>query len=48
MMLLIDSKPKGVRFDGDKGWVELFDEGAMAAEPKSVLGISRRRRATGK
>jgi len=37
MMLLIDSKPKGVRFDGDKGWIELFDEGAVAAEPKSVL-----------
>ena len=36
-MLLIDSKPKGVRFDGDKGWIQLFDEGAVAAWPESVL-----------
>jgi hypothetical protein len=35
--LLIDSKPKGVRFDGDEGWIQLFDEGAVAAEPASVL-----------
>jgi len=36
-LLYIDSKPKGVRFDGDKGWIQLFDEGAVACEPKSVL-----------
>jgi len=36
-ILLIDSKPKGVRFDGDKGWIQLFDEGGIAVEPKSVL-----------
>ena len=35
--LLMDSKPKGVRFDGDKGWIQLFDEGAMAADPVSLL-----------
>ena len=35
--LLIDSKPKGVRFDGDKGWIQLFDEGGVAADPKTVL-----------
>jgi predicted dehydrogenase len=35
--LLIDSKPKGVRFDGDLGWIQLFDEGGVAADPKSVL-----------
>lgn len=35
--LLMDSKPKGVRFDGDKGWIQLLDEGAMAADPPSLL-----------
>jgi predicted dehydrogenase len=35
--LLIDSKPKGVRFDGDKGWIQLIDEGGVLADPKSVL-----------
>jgi predicted dehydrogenase len=35
--LMIDSKPKGVRFDGEKGWVQLFDEGRVESEPESVL-----------
>jgi len=35
--LLMDSKPKGVRFDGDKGWIQLMDEGAMAADPMSLI-----------
>jgi predicted dehydrogenase len=35
--LRIDSGPKGVRFDGDEGWIQLTDEGAITAGPKSVL-----------
>ena len=35
--LLIDSKPKGVRFDGDRGWIQLLDEGRIDAHPPSVL-----------
>lgn len=34
--LLMDSGPKGVRFDGDKGWIRLADEGAVTVEPDSV------------
>lgn len=37
MLLRIDSGPKGVRFDGDAGWIRLEDEGAIEANPKSVL-----------
>jgi predicted dehydrogenase len=37
MHLIMDSKPKGVRFDGDKGWIQLLDDGAVAADPKGVL-----------
>lgn len=36
-LLRIDSGPKGVRFDGDEGWIQLNDEGAITAYPKSVL-----------
>lgn len=36
-VLRIDSGPKGVRFDGDAGWIQLTDEGAITAGPKSVL-----------
>ena len=28
---------KGVRFDGDAGWIQLSDEGEFTAEPKSIL-----------
>jgi predicted dehydrogenase len=35
--LLMDSGPKGVRFDGDEGWVHLTDEGQITAEPLSLL-----------
>jgi myo-inositol 2-dehydrogenase/D-chiro-inositol 1-dehydrogenase len=28
---------KGVRFEGDKGWIQLSDEGAITAEPKANL-----------
>lgn len=35
--LLMDIGRKSVRFDGDAGWIQLFDEGGIVAEPKSVL-----------
>jgi len=35
--LLIKMGPKGVRFDGDTGWIHLSDEGVIAAEPAAVL-----------
>jgi len=35
--VLIDSGPKGVRFDGDEGWVHLSDAGLISAEPASIL-----------
>src|SRR5205085_9676055 len=38
---LMDSKPKGVRFDGDKGWIQLFDEGAMASDPPSLINAAK-------
>jgi len=37
VLLLVDTGPKGVRFDGDKGWIQLMDEGAILADPKPVL-----------
>lgn len=40
VMLMVDSKPKGVRFDGEKGWVRLIDgdeSGGVEGEPESVL-----------
>jgi predicted dehydrogenase len=37
MRMVIDSKAKGVRFDGDDGWIQLLDEGAVLADPKNVL-----------
>jgi len=36
-LLRIDSGPKGVRFDGDEGWIHLLDEGKITGDPKSVL-----------
>ena len=35
--LLIRNGAKGVRFDGDAGWIHLSDEGELTAEPKSIL-----------
>lgn len=35
--ILMDSGDKGVRFDGDEGWVKISDAGEIAAEPKSIL-----------
>jgi len=35
--LLIKCGPKGVRFDGDEGWIHISDEGSMTAEPESIL-----------
>jgi predicted dehydrogenase len=35
--LLMDAKPKGVRFDGEDGWILLVDEGAVSAFPDSLL-----------
>jgi predicted dehydrogenase len=37
MRLNIDSGPKGVRFDGEDGWIQLLDEGAVAADPGAAL-----------
>jgi len=37
VMLMVDSREKGVRFDGDKGWIQLLDEGRIEADPASVL-----------
>ena len=35
--LLIKCGGKGVRFDGDRGWIHLTDDGDITAEPKSIL-----------
>jgi predicted dehydrogenase len=35
--LAIKNGPKGVRFDGDGGWIQCLDEGAISAEPASIL-----------
>ena len=35
--LLMKNGDKGVRFDGDEGWIHLTDAGDIAAEPKSIL-----------
>jgi predicted dehydrogenase len=35
--IVMDSGPKGTRFDGDRGWIHLSDEGVITAEPGSVL-----------
>ncbi len=40
--LLIKNGPKGVRFDGDAGWIHLSDEGELTAEPKSILASRQR------
>ena len=35
--LVMKSGSKGVRFDGDEGWIHIIDEGVITAEPKSIL-----------
>jgi predicted dehydrogenase len=35
--LLMKNGQKGVRFDGDAGWIHLSDAGEITAEPKSIL-----------
>ncbi len=40
--LLIKNGAKGVRFDGDAGWIHLSDEGELTAEPKSILAARQR------
>ena len=35
--LLVRGGDKGVRFDGDAGWINLSDGGEITAEPKSIL-----------
>ena len=37
MMLVLDPGPKGVRFDGEEGWIHISDEGVITAEPRSIL-----------
>ncbi|MBI5396904.1 MAG: Gfo/Idh/MocA family oxidoreductase [Verrucomicrobia bacterium] len=35
--IVMNSGPKGVRFDGDEGWVQISDAGEITAEPASLL-----------
>ena len=35
--VVMNSGDKGVRFEGDEGWVRLSDEGVATAEPASIL-----------
>jgi predicted dehydrogenase len=35
--LLVKCGDKGVRFDGDRGWIHISDGGDITAEPKSIL-----------
>ena len=35
--VLMDSGPKGVRFTGDEGWVQISDAGEITAAPASIL-----------
>ncbi len=35
--LLIRSGPKGVRFDGQEGWIQITDDGTITAQPASIL-----------
>jgi len=35
--ILMNSGSKGVRFDGDDGWIHITDEGEITAGPESVL-----------
>lgn len=35
--LLVNCGNKGVRFEGDQGWIHLTDDGTITAEPKSIL-----------
>lgn len=35
--LVMKSGPKGVRFDGDEGWIHITDEGVITAQPQSIL-----------
>lgn len=38
--LLMTNGDKGVRFDGDAGWIHLSDGGTITAEPKSILSAT--------
>lgn len=35
--ILMDPGPKGVRFDGDEGWIRLSDEGEVTVESESII-----------
>lgn len=35
--LVITTGPKGIRFDGDEGWIHIGDEGGITAAPESIL-----------
>ena len=37
MLLVMDPGPKGVRFDGDEGFLHILDDGTVNAAPKSLL-----------
>jgi len=39
--LLVTNGSKGVRFDGDAGWIHITDAGQITAEPKSILSARR-------
>jgi predicted dehydrogenase len=38
--LLMTNGSKGVRFDGDEGWLHVTDAGEITGEPKSILSQS--------
>jgi predicted dehydrogenase len=35
--IVVKNGPKGVRFDGDEGWIHILDEGEITAKPESIL-----------
>jgi predicted dehydrogenase len=37
VQIVMNSGDKGVRFDGDEGWVQISDAGEITAEPASIL-----------
>lgn len=37
VLIVMDSGEKGMRFEGDEGWIYIDDFGNIAAEPKSIL-----------
>jgi len=40
--LLMKNGSKGVRFDGDQGWLHVTDDGRITGEPKSILSSAPR------